>query len=347
MRLFIIITILLSFLVLPVSAMEYTAPPAPESAQPYMPPEQQTFVQGLLYIIKTALSKINPELIDASRICFWVILVILVTGVLQSISEFSENTVRLTTAVVIGIILLEPTNTMIQLGATTVKELSDYGKLLLPVMTAAMAAQGGVTTSAALYTGTVFFIALLTSVITKLVIPAVYIFLCLCIANCALEHEIIKKCKDFVKWAMTWTLKIILYVFTGYISITGVISGVVDSSSLKAAKLTLSGVVPVVGGILSDATETVLVSAGIMKSTAGVYGILAIFAVCISPFLQIGIQYILLKASGAVCAMFGSKPVVKLLEDFGTGMGFVLSVTGSVCIMLLISLVCFLRGIGV
>ena len=347
MRKLIIFAILLSFIVFPVSAMEYTAPEAPESAQPYMPPEQETFAQGLLFIIKTALSKINPELISASKICFTVTVAVLVMSVLQSLTEIAVNTVRLTGAVVIGILLLESANTFIQLGSDTITELSDYGKLLLPIMTSALAAQGGITTSAALYTGTVFFIALLTSVITKLIIPGLYIYLCLCIANSAIEQDILAKAKGFVKWGMTWVLKIILYIFTGYISITGVISGAVDASALKAAKLTLSGVVPVVGGILSDATETILVSAGIMKSSAGVYGIFAVLAVCISPFLQIGIQYILLKASGAVCNMFGCKPVVKLIEEFGTGMGFVLAATGSVCIMLLISLVCFLRGIGI
>lgn len=347
MRKLIIFAILLSFIVFPVSAMEYTAPEAPESAQPYMPPEQETFAQGLLFIIKTALSKINPELISASKICFTVTVAVLAMSVLQSLTEIAVNTVRLTGAVVIGILLLESTNTFIQLGSDTITELSEYGKLLLPIMTSALAAQGGITTSAALYTGTVFFIALLTSVITKLIIPGLYIYLCLCIANSAIEQDILAKAKGFVKWGMTWVLKIILYIFTGYISITGVISGAVDASALKAAKLTLSGVVPVVGGILSDATETILVSAGIMKSSAGVYGIFAVLAVCISPFLQIGIQYILLKASGAVCNIFGCKPVVKLIEEFGTGMGFVLAATGSICIMLLISLVCFLRGIGI
>ena len=347
MKIIIISILLLCFLVLPVSAVEYTAPTAPESAQPYMPPEQENFAQGLLYIIKEALSRLNPELTEATKLCLSVIVIVLIAGVMQSITDVSVNVVRLTTSVCIGIILLGSTNTLIQLASTTVKELTDYGKLLLPVMTAAMAAQGGVTSSAALYMGTVFFVALLSSVITKLIIPTVYIYLCLCIANCAIEQDVLKKSKDFIKWGMTWILKIILYVFTGYISITGVISGVVDASSLKAAKLTLSGVVPVVGSILSDATETILVSASIMKSTAGVYGILAIFALCISPFLHIGIQYILIKFTGAMCNMFGSKPVVKLIEDFGTGMGFALAATGSVCIMLLISLVCFLRGIGV
>ena len=266
-------------------------------------------------------------------------------SVLQGLTEFSANAIQLTGAVVIGILLLEPVNTLVQLGADTVTELSDYGKLLLPVMTAALAAQGGITSSAAMYTGTVFFNALLTTVITKLIIPAVYIYLCLSVAYSAINQDMLKKAKDFIKWGMTWCLKIVLYVFTGYISITKVISGTVDASTLKAAKLTISGVVPVIGNILSDATESVLVSAGIMKGTTGIYGIFAMLAVCVGPFLRIGVQYILLKISAALCHTFGTKPAVTLLEDFSRGMGFILAATGTVCIMLLISIVCFLRGI--
>ncbi len=347
MKRILIIIIIFGLLVFPVSAMEYTAPSAPESAQPYMPESQETFAQGLWYIIKTALSKLKPELANAARVCFRVIVVVLLLSILDSFSKYAENCIRLAGAVVIGILLLEPVNTFIQLGADTVTEVGDYGKLLLPVMSAALAAQGGITTSTALYTGTVFFNALLTTVISRFIVPGVYIYLCLCVASSAIEQDMLKKSKDFVKWLITWSLKIVLYVFTGYISVTGVISGAVDASALKAAKLTISGVVPVVGNILSDATETILLSAGVMKSTAGVYGVFAIIAVCISPFLQIGLQYILLKISGAACNMFGYKPAVSLIGGFTTGMGFVLAMTGTVCILLLISLVCFLRGIGV
>ena len=347
MKKLLIVIFTLCFLTVPVSAIEYTAPVAPDAAQPYMPENQENFSQGLWYIIKTAISKIKPELANASGVCFRIIAVVLMMGILNCFSQYAYNSIRLTGAVVIGILLLEPVNSFIQMGAHTVMEVSDYGKLLLPVMTASLAAQGGITTSASLYTGTVLFNAILSTVISKIIVPGLYIYLCICVANSAIEQDLLKKTRDFIKWLLTWCIKIVLYVFTGYISITGVISGAVDVSKLKAAKLTISGVVPVVGSILSDATETILVSAGVLKSTAGVYGIFAIIAVCISPFLQIGVQYILLKLSGAVCNMFGFKPAVGLIGDFTTGMGLVLAMTGAVCVMLLISLVCFLRGIGV
>lgn len=337
---------MLSFFALPVSAMEITAPAAPESAQKYMPEEKETFAEGLLHILKSAISALRPELADASGVCMSLIAIVLLISILSSFSETSAGVVRLTGAVVIGLLLLEPANSLIQLGAKTVVELSEYGKLLIPVMTAAVAAQGGTTTSAALYTGTVFFNALLATFISLMVVPALYIYLCLCVASSAVEQDMLKKVRDFVKWLMTWSLKWVLYIFTGYIGITGVISGMVDASALKAAKIGISGMVPVVGGILSDATETILVSAGLMKNAAGIYGIFAILAVCVGPFLEIGALYLLLKMSGAICNVFGYKPAGELIKDFSSGMGLVLAMTGTVGILLLISLVCFMKGMG-
>jgi len=270
MKKWIIAILLLSLLMSPVSAMEFTAPPAPEAAAPYMPDEQETFAEGLWYILKTAIKDLYPNLASASGMCLSLIAAVLLLSVISTFSENASNAIRLAGSVVIGVLLLMPINTMIQLGTGTVNEISEYGKLLLPILTAAVAAQGGTTSSVALYTGTVFFDTLLTSVISKLIVPALYIYLCLCVANSAVEQDMLKKAKDFMKWLMTWCLKIVLYIFTGYISITGVISGAVDSSALKAARLTISGVVPVVGSILSEATETILVSVGLMKSAAGI-----------------------------------------------------------------------------
>ena len=101
-----------------------------------------------------------------------------------------------------------------------------------------------------------------------------------------------------------------------------------------------------VGGILSDASEAVLVSAGTVKNAAGIYGMLAVIAIWIGPFLKIGLHYLLLKLTGAVCAIFGSKEMSGLVGDFSSAMGMLLAMTGSVCLMLMISLVCFMRGVG-
>jgi stage III sporulation protein AE len=129
-------------------------------------------------------------------------------------------------------------------------------------------------------------------------------------------------------------------------SITGVISGTSDAAVLKTAKVTISTVVPVVGGILSDASESALVGIGVLKNAAGIYGILAVLAVCINPLLKAGVQYLLLKCTSMVCSVFGNKNISALLDAFSTVMGLLLAMVASAAMLVLFSTVCYLKGIG-
>lgn len=345
MRKLIIVIAMLTLIVLPVSAMEFTAPSAPESAQPYMPDTVNSFSEDLWFVIKSAVSHMLPKVAEAAEICVCLIAIVLLLAIVQDFTGIAKHTVELIGVISIGALLLKPSNALIHLGVMTVEELSEYGKLLLPVMTAAMAAEGGVTTSAALYTGTVAFNTVLTTGITNLIIPMIFIYMALCVATSAVKEDILKKLREFIKWLMTWSLKIAIYLFTGYIGITGVVSGTADAAAVKAAKLAMSGFVPVVGNIIADASETVLVSAKVMKNTTGVYGLIAILAMWIGPFLEIGIQYLMLKITASVCSVFGSKGPAELIESFSGVMGFLLAITGTVCLLFLISIVCLMRGI--
>jgi stage III sporulation protein AE len=242
--------------------------------------------------------------------------------------------------------MLLSTNSLLNLAAETVTQISSYGKLLLPVITGATAAQGGLNASAALYTGTAFFNAVLSTAMSQVLIPLVYVYVALTIGNHALGEDLLKKLQEFVKWLITWCLKTILYVFTGYMGITGVITGSADAATLKATKLTISGMVPVVGGILSDASEAVLVGAGVVKNGVGIYGAMAVLSIVIGPFLKMGVQYLLLKATAAVCSVLGTKRITTLVQDFAATMGILLGMTGSCCLLMMISIVCFMKGMG-
>lgn len=325
---------------------QFTAPTVPNSAAAIMPHESAGFSDGLWQILQKSLEAIHPDMKEAAGISLSIIAVILLISLVRLIPGCMAKTPELIGAVGVSTILLQSTNSLLSLAISTVRDLSSYGKLLLPVMTSAMAAQGGITTSSALYAGTALFDSILTSIISGLMIPMIYIFLVLSTANAALGEEILKKMAGFVKWLTTWVLKTVLYVFTGYMGLTGVISGTTDAAALKAAKLTISGVVPVVGGILSDASEAVLVSAGVVRNAAGIYGILAILAMFAAPFLKIGCHYLIVRVTGAVCAVFSAKRCTELITDYSSAMGLLLAMTGSVCLLQLISTVCFLRGVG-
>lgn len=337
---------LLPLLAFPVSAAELTAPAVPEAGEGLMPENTDSFADGLWELAEKALLATRPEIQEGARISVGVIGAAMLLGVCGILFDGSKGVSSLAVAVVMGGLLLDNAHAMIGLAAGTVQELGDYGKMLLPVMTAALAAQGGATASAGLYLGTAFFSTFLGNLLSKVFVPMVYLFLALGIGAAAAGEELLKKLRDTVKSLISWTLKTILTVFTTYMSITGVVSGTTDAAALKAAKVTISSFVPVVGGILSDASEAVLVGAGVMKNAAGIYGIFAVLSLFLGPFLRIGVQYLTLKATALVCSLLDTGKTTSLVEDFSAAMGLLLGITGAMCLLLLISTVCFLKGVG-
>lgn len=333
-------------LALPARGMELTAPSVPDSAVNVMPEDTSDFGSAVWELVRGVIGRIRPDLKEAGAVCMGLTATVLLISLLQGMSDRTKHTANLAGTAAIAASLLLSSNSMIVLGSETIREMCDYGKLLLPVMTAAMAAQGSATASAALHAGTALFTTLLSSLIGKILVPMVYLFLALGTANSATGESLLCRLKDLLKWIMNWSLKTVLSIFTAYMGITGVISGTTDAAVVKATKTAISTAVPVVGGALSNAADSVLAGAGMMKNAAGIYGILAVLAIFLEPFLRIGIHYGMLKLTSAVTGVFGCKDMTDLIGDFSEAMGLLLAMTGSVCVLLLISTVCFLKGVG-
>jgi stage III sporulation protein AE len=97
------------------------------------------------------------------------------------------------------------------------------------------------------------------------------------------------------------------------------------------------GAVPVVGGIISNAAGVVLTGAAALKSSIGIAGVLAIFAVCLMPFLRLAVHYLLYKLVALFAGTFGSQGLVGLVDALGSAFGLVLGMTGACAILLVIS----------
>ena len=337
---------MLYMLTVPVSATSITAPEPPRDAESLLPDDRDSFSEDVWYVLRAGVQACLPDVSKTVGICASLLGTCLLLSLLRTYDGRSKPIVQLAGVIAIAGLLVENTGSMIQIGADTVTELSEYGKMLIPVMTAALASQGGGTSAAAIYTATALFDAVLSSGVATLLVPGIYIYLIISIVNAAAGDSILQKMRDFIKWALSWGLKLILYVFTGYISITGIISGTADQTAIKAAKLTFNGMIPVVGGIISDASETILIGASVVKNSVGIAGMLILLSIVIVPFLKIGVLYLLLKLTAAVCAMFCDKEIVVLIEDFSAAYGLLLAMTGTVALLFLISTVCFLKGIG-
>ena len=125
----------------------------------------------------------------------------------------------------------------------------------------------------------------------------------------------------------------------GYSTARGAIAGPADAAAIKAAKRAMGRRIPVVGGILADAAESVRAGAGILKGSVGAAGLLVVLSICITPFLRLGLHYLTYKAAAALTATIASPRLSQLVDSIGSAFGLVLGMTGACALLLLFSLV--------
>lgn len=306
------------------------------------PGDAQGFSDGVGQILERVSEQAGDILRQRVRGAASVLLVVVLCGAVDGFYQGAGSgkvTVFLPMAGALSVTLLTAgsLDSLIGLGAETIGELNVFSKALLPTLAAATAASGAVTTATFQQVATVFMADLLMELVNGLLVPLVYLYIGTLTASACLPENRLAPIADGLKKVITWILTTALLLFTVYLSVARVISGGVDGATVKMAKAAISGVVPVVGGIIAEASETVLAGAGMLKNTIGVFGTLAILAACAYPFLQLGIQYLLYKLTAFLAAAVGAPRLCKFIDGLGGAFGLVLGMTGSCALLLLIS----------
>ena len=298
--------------------------------------------QGLSNLFSDALDQIG-SLLRASiatglKLLAVVLLCAMAEGAAQGKSE-GLQAVEIAGALAITALTMTDMAVMIGMGRDTIGRMGTFSETLLPVMAVLTAATGGVTGGAVRQGATVLFSQLLITAMDRLLIPMVYAYVAASCAHAAVGNPGLKKLAGLLKGAASFLLTAFLLAFVGYLTASGAIAGTVDASAVKAAKLAISRAIPVVGGILADASETVLAGAGVLKGTVGAVGMLVVLAICLTPFLRLALQYLVYKATAALCATVAQPRLSQLIDAIGGAFGLVLGMTGAAALVLLVSLV--------
>ena len=300
------------------------------------------FGKELTRMLGRAVSGLETPLHAALRTGCMLLAVVLLCAVCGNFEpELPVRSVTLGGALGITAVCTASLRSMIGLAADTLERVGTFTTMLLPVMSAALTASGGMSSGSALYVGSTLFMDVLVRLIRSVLIPMTYAFVAVSTAECAAGDGRLSQLRECISWFICLALKGIVALFTAYLAITGLASGSVDAAAVKAAA------VPVVGGMLSDAAGSILAGANFLKTTAGVFGMLALAAIGLMPFLQIGVHYLVLKLTAAVGGTVATGAHAKLLENLSSAMGYMLAMTGSSILMAMISCCCFMKAVNV
>jgi stage III sporulation protein AE len=224
-------------------------------------------------------------------------------------------------------------------GREAIAQMNIYNKTLMPVLATASAAAGKPASSLFRHLGTVFASDLLITLYNSLLYPLLYIYAALVTFNAALPHDMVKRFAALIKKTVTWILTVTLGLFIVYLTIGGAVSGNADALSIKAAQAAIGGFVPVVGGIISDASETLLLGASVIKNAVGVFGLLAVLGIALSPLVSLAVRAVCLKLSAALAGTLGGEGIADYLDDLSGLFSMLLALVAASAFLLIISIV--------
>lgn len=319
-----------------------------EQAEDYGVTEDSTLHDGLSNLFSDALYE-GRRLLKGSLSTGWKLLaVVLLCSVAEGTSPGGQKgiqAVELTGAMAITALTMTDVAAMMGLGRETIGRMNLFSGVLIPVMATLSAATGGITSAAVRQGATVLFSKLLLVAMDNLLLPLVYAYVAVNCAHGAVGNPGLQKLAGVLKSTATFLLTALLLAFVGYLTASGAVAGSVDASAVKAARLAISRTIPVVGSILADASESVLVGAGILRSSVGVAGMLVVLAICLTPFLQLAFQYLVYKGVAALCGTIAQPRLSQLIDALGSAFGLILGMTGAGALVLLMSLVSAIKAV--
>ena len=224
-------------------------------------------------------------------------------------------------------------------------QVSAYSKVAMPAIFTAAAAGGAVVSASARFAAVSVGLELIMETARNIIVPLIYSFLALALCKGLFDESLIKSIQRFVKWLMGISMTVLTISFSAYISITGSISASADALAVKMARTVISNVLPVVGGMISDAASTVLSAANMIKSSAGVMSLVAVCALCVGPFAMLSVKMLLFKLAAAACDMVPGIRLGGFINDIGTALSFLLGLLGSISIMLFISIMSVIKAV--
>lgn len=345
MKGWIIVVVTVFLLVMPVRAMEY----APElerfwgQAEEYGVSSEESLEEGINRLLTGVPELLRDFLSSGIRSGIKVLAVVLLCALGEGLcfrgGKEGFSAVRLAGALSITALTMTDVVSMIGLGRSTIEKMDAFAGVLLPGMAILSAVGGGIRGSAVRQGATVLCSKMLVSLMDRLLVPMVYAYVVVSCARAVSGNPGLEKLGQILKSAVTGLLTGLLVLFVGYLTAGGAVAGSVDASKVRAAKMAISRAIPVVGGILADASETVLAGTGVLKGAVGGAGMLVVLAICISPFLHLASQYLIYKGTAALCGCVAQPELSRLIDAIGSAFGLILGMAGASALILLVSVV--------
>jgi len=213
----------------------------------------------------------------------------------------------------------------------------------IPILIALIISTGNIITGSISQKLIIFLISFIGGLVKNLIIPILLVSVAIGIVGGFSEKVQLNKLSKYLKSFIFWFFGIVLTLFVTSITLEGTLSSSVDGITAKTAKAAVSSLIPVVGKILGDATDTVIGSMFVLKNAFGIIGIVIIILVAIKPVLDLIISMALFYLLSAVTEIIAEEKIVKIINIIAESYKALFAILISVIILFLIGITLIIK----
>ena len=258
------------------------------------------------------------------RLLGTMLLIIVITSVLKSFggsilgnSEKIYSSVCVITAVTV---IAPPLFEVFTQTIESVRLCGSFIAVYIPVFSGITAACGNIGSAGVydimLLAGSEFIVQL----VSGMLMPILSAVTMLSVTGGAVSKNNFSGVVQLMKKLITWVLTVSMTLFTGFLTLKCTLAAKTDGAATKTARFLISGLVPVVGGAVSDAYATVRSSFDILRGTVGTGGCIVIILMILPPVLHILIYRAVIWTASAAADMFGEENMSAVLKSLDSGL---------------------------
>lgn len=204
-----------------------------------------------------------------------IIVLIALINALSGVSETSKSAVFIC-ALSLTVFLSLQVYSVISASVSAIKGTSTFMLSFVPMYASIVAVSGGAATSVAMNTLLLSASEAVSFLASYIIVPVMSGYLAVSVCSSVSPLVSSNAVGDSLKKIALWILSLVSTVFLGVLSIQTAVNSSADSLALRTSKFIIGTTVPVAGQVLSEATATVTASMQLLRSTAGIYGVLAL-----------------------------------------------------------------------
>ena len=225
----------------------------------------------------------------------------------------------------------------------SLEEMSVFFSAIIPVLSGILVAGGNINSSAYQALNMNLTLSGVTFVSNTLLIPLVFAMFALALIS-GLEDGRISAVAKSLKGAFMWIMGIGTTVVIGAVSMQSIIASAKDSAYLRAAKYAASGMIPVVGGVVSSALSTLVGGLIYVKSAVGVSAVMVMVGLSLAPLISLLMYRFALSVSISFLDFMGSAGGVRNFSAFRSALDCLISVYALSAVIYISEIVVFIKS---